>query len=394
MKRFTGRANETTTIPTKPIPTGYKIWVVAQYGYFLQWVFHAKGSGPNDGPQGVKVPAALGGNKYGKGGNKTQAVVVHLLEQLPPQRYIVYLDNLFTSNALLEHLRSLDFGAIGTARVDAGIIDRLVDMKKNALKKGHKLKYNEVHVAVSPSGKVCHILWNDNAPALFLCNCNDGTGTVKTIRHKPGKTSTNAAAARAFFGKEHTKEIDEPLFAWLYNQFMNAVDVGDQLKSYNSGERMIRRGGWQAIWNWLLHTILVNCYLVSIHATVIEHDKLSKEDRWLSQVKFRKVIMKALLHAAGGRPGTRKHGLSYPNSEGALVPARTHTRVKMAWRRDCKCCVGERLGDPPKKRRILGDISPNIDRPYARRSSSYGCKECGVCLCQLGDCFDIYHGLK
>lgn len=159
------------------------------------------------------MPLELSGNKKGKGGNKTQAVVVHLLEQLPPQRYIVYLDNLFTSNALLDYLRTLDFGVISTARIDAGIVQRLVDMKKNAGKKGHKLKYNDLFTAVSPSGRVCHMLWNDNAPALFLSNCTDGSSTVKTTRHKPGKTSTNATTAREFFGNEHTKEIDEPLFA-------------------------------------------------------------------------------------------------------------------------------------------------------------------------------------
>ncbi|TKW57209.1 hypothetical protein CTA1_2255 [Colletotrichum tanaceti] len=29
MVRFTGRSRETTTIPIKPIPTGFKVWVLA-----------------------------------------------------------------------------------------------------------------------------------------------------------------------------------------------------------------------------------------------------------------------------------------------------------------------------------------------------------------------------
>ena len=32
-------------MPSKPIPIGYKIWVMADNGYFLQWNFHAKGEG-------------------------------------------------------------------------------------------------------------------------------------------------------------------------------------------------------------------------------------------------------------------------------------------------------------------------------------------------------------
>ena len=34
MVRFTGRSTDTVYIPTKPIPVGYKVWVVADLGYF------------------------------------------------------------------------------------------------------------------------------------------------------------------------------------------------------------------------------------------------------------------------------------------------------------------------------------------------------------------------
>ncbi|KAK1989719.1 hypothetical protein LX36DRAFT_546985, partial [Colletotrichum falcatum] len=43
MVRFTGRSLETTTIPTKPIPTGYKIWILAQSGYCIRWLWHVHG---------------------------------------------------------------------------------------------------------------------------------------------------------------------------------------------------------------------------------------------------------------------------------------------------------------------------------------------------------------
>ena len=46
MSRFTGRSKEKITIPSKPIPTGIKGWVIADEGYFLQWIWHAKGDGP------------------------------------------------------------------------------------------------------------------------------------------------------------------------------------------------------------------------------------------------------------------------------------------------------------------------------------------------------------
>ncbi|KNB04370.1 hypothetical protein FOXG_07320 [Fusarium oxysporum f. sp. lycopersici 4287] len=46
MVRFTGRSLETTTIPQKPTPTGYKVWVLRQSGYFVRWLWHVRGRGP------------------------------------------------------------------------------------------------------------------------------------------------------------------------------------------------------------------------------------------------------------------------------------------------------------------------------------------------------------
>ena len=46
MVKFTGRSKEIVKMPSKPILIGFKIWVMAECGYFLQWNFHAKGEGP------------------------------------------------------------------------------------------------------------------------------------------------------------------------------------------------------------------------------------------------------------------------------------------------------------------------------------------------------------
>ncbi|KFA80954.1 hypothetical protein S40288_09573 [Stachybotrys chartarum IBT 40288] len=37
---FTSKSKLKLTIKTKPTPTGFKVWVVAQKGYFLGWVGH------------------------------------------------------------------------------------------------------------------------------------------------------------------------------------------------------------------------------------------------------------------------------------------------------------------------------------------------------------------
>jgi hypothetical protein len=35
--RYEGRAKETTTVPNKPTPAGFKVWAVAQRGFLLYW---------------------------------------------------------------------------------------------------------------------------------------------------------------------------------------------------------------------------------------------------------------------------------------------------------------------------------------------------------------------
>jgi hypothetical protein len=108
---FTSRVKEIVNIPVKPTPEGFKIWVLANAGYVISWLFYAKGA---TGPVGLN-------SYYTKElrFNNTQAVVLQLLRTLPDQvrdQYVVYLDNLFTSRRLLSQLRNNGIGAAGTVR--------------------------------------------------------------------------------------------------------------------------------------------------------------------------------------------------------------------------------------------------------------------------------------
>ncbi|KFA53217.1 hypothetical protein S40293_10033 [Stachybotrys chartarum IBT 40293] len=131
---FEGRAYEKTTVPSKPTPTGFKVWVVAQQGYFLQWIWHTPRSVPagirklREGSQqgsqqqcsqqqglqkqGSKRQGSQQGKKRKAAAvdtdralNPTQAVVVSLLSRLPGAIYHVFLDNLFLSPHLFRALR-------------------------------------------------------------------------------------------------------------------------------------------------------------------------------------------------------------------------------------------------------------------------------------------------
>jgi hypothetical protein len=97
---FEGRSYDTLVIKRKPIEKGYKIWVLAQLGYFLSWCFYRKSTIKGKslcsklGPYKIPQPRALGENN-------NSAIVAYLMEYIPQAGYIIYLDNLFTNIKLL-----------------------------------------------------------------------------------------------------------------------------------------------------------------------------------------------------------------------------------------------------------------------------------------------------
>lgn len=165
MQRFTGQASEITTVPNKPTPTRLKIWCLAQRGFLLKWVWHRPGK--KNGPIGIKTPRELRGTKNSKGGNKTQAIIVHLIDQLPEGRYHVYLDNLFTSTKLLELLRSKGFAATSTYRTTSGVLLELVELKKKDKGKG-EIPWGTLYAIPIETNRVNQIRWKDNTFALTI----------------------------------------------------------------------------------------------------------------------------------------------------------------------------------------------------------------------------------
>jgi hypothetical protein len=44
MVPFTGRSKDTTLVKNKPTPIGFKVWVIAQNGLFIRWLWHVTAS--------------------------------------------------------------------------------------------------------------------------------------------------------------------------------------------------------------------------------------------------------------------------------------------------------------------------------------------------------------
>jgi hypothetical protein len=83
--------------------------------------------GNKNGPLGVRTPRELNGTiRAGKGGNKTQVVVLHLIKRLlKPLKglgYHVFFNNLFISTRIVKYTCSQGVGITSTCRDNRGVI--------------------------------------------------------------------------------------------------------------------------------------------------------------------------------------------------------------------------------------------------------------------------------
>ena len=419
MTRFTGRSYETTKVPNKPTPLGFKSWVAAQKGFFLQWIWHQPKK--RYGPVALvkkKDPIQLSRQLRSQRRrglytplNPTQSVVVALVNKLPKARYHVFIDNLFSSANLFTHLRRLGHGATGTARRNCGIYKPFVQLKvddtagRNLLRFGevrkaptvdHKARKKDIFTCNSPTNlsltcllawQVNQIAWKDNSLVLFLTSVFKGDELVKRKRKRPNTMEARARPIQRFFGDEAVKDFNIPLVAAIYNDEMNHVDRGDQLRASLGYNHRIRRGPWQALaWTFLLEIALVNSYLLQLHGN-------PSWKRYKSQTAWRSCIVDALIAAFSPDYKGRKlyrsghDNLSHPDHQ-LIYRGRTKNSR-------CHACLGHRCGvaRSQAQERALAEINGNRGRKEAPKSR-YGCGLCDVALCNSVYCFDLYHHRK
>ncbi|KAK0367501.1 hypothetical protein CLIM01_15142 [Colletotrichum limetticola] len=338
MVRFTGRSLETTTIPTKPIPTGYKIWILAQSGYCVRWLWH------------VHVPQARpAGAAAGKLAllTPTQQVVTTLISLLPAATYHVFLDNLFASIRLFRTLRNQQVGASGTCRKD----------------------------------KVNQFTWKDNALVLFLSTVfQDGHEVIRS-RRRPAGDSAAKKAARQVFGSDVRKNLPVPRAIDEYNHKMNGVDVSDQMRSYYQYSHPIRRGGWQSIaWNFLLEVVVVNSFLLQLWGSP-RWQKVKTHYQW------RQLLAAQLIQQFGPLAGGRR--LSRPrratDKRNTSIPWEHHQKGSRKVNSPCSYCGSLKA---LRARQTLGEISGNA---LTRKKTRKDCLDCNVPLCIDRDCWYLWH---
>ncbi|ENH75294.1 hypothetical protein FOC1_g10001484 [Fusarium oxysporum f. sp. cubense race 1] len=250
MVPFTGRSKDTTLVKNKPTPVGFKVWVIAQNGLFIRWLWHVKAS-----PYAaviVKLPKIKPAAKPQQGKKRkgrpketvalsnTAGVVIHLVNMLPKQTYHVFMDNLFSSPNLFRALReAAGHGATGTARPNCGITKELKLAKGKDKAGASGFKYNEVKSIPTINGL------KDNSLVLFLSTVYSGADDQRTPkrRKKPANKGAQSKPIQETFSDAVIKVIPIPTVSASYNDEMNHVDRGDQIRSYTSYEHRFRRIG-------------------------------------------------------------------------------------------------------------------------------------------------------
>ena len=300
MVRFFGRSAQTFRMRNKPVREGYKVMALAcSYTGFVYAMT------PDGRIGGV-------GEVEAEEGGKIASLVTHLTDQLPPPhnfKYVIAMDNYFTTPRTMQALRERDVGAMGTARRRKG-------WPPKELCAVNSTKFNECHYTVDEVGS--HVYrWVDNNVVTFVTTVHEKEISVTAKRKKPRMTATNRECLKEVWGDAHTKEIKIPQFIDDYNHNMNAVDRADQLiATYTMKHRCCR--SWTPFLLYIMNIIRINSFIV--------HREL---DGNLSHLDFTLGLVRALYERRLETRMTRKRTLDEASPVVGKRPV--HKRMRNLW---------------------------------------------------------------
>ena len=231
---------------------------------------------------------------------------------------------------------------------------------------------------------------------LFMTSIDIGQEFVNRMRRRPAKTATNAKTSRAMFDDVATKVLPIPKPIDLYNHYMNGVDVADQLRCYYNTQRVCNKT-WKPLWHWLLDTTVTNSYKIANTTEERSYAELKKHN---AHKQFRTDLVTGLFEHSerltqprGPKPGIRSSRLADLINRAPIWEHGTIQKLGnepgycvVCIRADCKAVRGKRVMKP------LQELSGNsLVRKQRRRRgprSVFGCKLCGIRLCNNDYCFN------
>jgi hypothetical protein len=374
---FCGRSPDIVNIPTKPTPIGYKIWVLAEAGYILDFLFHVRGGLTTQDPQGLQKKWLQ------MGFSKTQAVVLELLTRMKNngQNHTVWLDNLFISERLLQTLRDYGIGGAGTVRTSStkrenqnASQDASQDASQNAsqntsISKGFginpilmeakirfkdRFQWGRFFSSTSLNKQVLHFAWKDANVVLFMSTIDLSGETVERLRRR----STNAKSLiQQTWKGQSTKKLHIPKLIDMYNHHMNGVDRADQLRSYYRFKRRQFRT-WKPLFHFLLQTTISNAARLWIHQT--EHT-----NKRSAHLLFRTRLVNALMEHTRSESYIVSENRGIQSFERHITQECRGSLVHLnKTPKECKACqINGRIASVRPKRKAL-DLHHSLHRTY------------------------------
>jgi hypothetical protein len=242
------------------------------------------------------------------------------------------------------------------------------------------------------------IAWKDSSIVLFLSTVHGGAESDRTPKKRkfPAKKATKAESQRLreLFGYKAHKVISIPSVAAQYNNEMNHVDRGDQLRSYTTYEHRFRRGPWQALlWGFLLDVTLVNTYILQLKTP----NPLWKPYATLKE--WKECIYNAIFNQYATESQARKRNRSGAEEDTEDTETRQNhlqrdiNHVRRGANSACLACKGFRQGQarPFKRRKANGSHLQPISGNKRLIRTRWGCKVCDVAICNNENCWYLYH---
>src|SRR5438034_114691 len=190
------------------------------------------------------------------------------------------------------------------------------------------------------------------------------TDIIIRARKRPSATSKSASITGPVFGASPVKDLPIPIAINAYNYYMGAVDIANQHRAAFTTLQHRNLCYWKPLFYWLLDIALTNSYLLAKanHRPIIGKSRLRRHHR-----RFLEALAKALM---------------------TYHEAPEHNQIQRCTRAYCAYCrKNQKQG---RKRAFGADITNIRDGSWGRfrgTKTRYGCKQCNIALCKIGDCW-------
>lgn len=333
MIEYYGRHSMKQYLKDKPIPFGFKVWVLCTIsGYTVNFEIY-QGANPRS--------KTLYEELYGKCIAPLFNMIDDFDDQVRELPFSFYFDNLFTGIPALLQLKSLGYNATGTLR-------------ENRLPKSCPLKQKKKETAKlgrgfmtskSVKGSDIHVTkWVDNAVVSVASTVYGMNPVTKALRYSTVE--------------QKKVEVPRPLVVAKYNQSMGGVDRMDEnISLYRIG--IHGKKWWSCIFTWMIDVAIQNAW--QLHR--VAHPEMP-------QLDFRREITLYYCRHYGVPPkstGNRKRKVAEQDPTNVRFDKLSHWPRNIAKRRRC------------------AEVT-------CQSSPSTICGKCDVGLCIK--CFESYHTIE